>query len=319
MNNGKDQEFPLVSVIINCFNGDKYLFEAIQSVLNQTYPKWEIILWDNVSSVDIKSIALSFDDSRIKYFRADFHTSLGEARNQAIGLAQGEFLAFLDSDDLWREDKLSKQIELFRKDQQVVLVYTDVISFNSMGDKKRHGEHKKYCKGEIFGRLLEDYFLIMSSVIIKASTYFENKITFNSKFQMVEESDVFLRISMYGLVDYVDEVLSYWRVHQNSVTWKNYNLIASESEVMINELIKDFPVVQQSYAKNLKNKKEWILRQKILSFWLSGDSSGARSIIIKNFFNLSLKNKSFYLLTWLSPKLIAKPLFKFFSSTVSPD
>ena len=61
-------ENPLVSIIVNCFNGEKYLKRALQSILNQTYKNWEVVFWDNCSSDDSKKIFLEFQDSRFKYF-----------------------------------------------------------------------------------------------------------------------------------------------------------------------------------------------------------------------------------------------------------
>ena len=81
---------PLISVIINCYNGEKYLREAIDSVINQTYQNWEIIFWDNQSTDSSKQIVTSYKDNRIHYFCAPTHTSLGEARNLAVEKANGE-------------------------------------------------------------------------------------------------------------------------------------------------------------------------------------------------------------------------------------
>ena len=309
---------PKVNVIINCFNDDKFLFDAIQSVINQSYLNWEIIFWDNASTVNIKSIALSFGDPRIRYHRACKNTPLGEARNMAIAQVDGDYIAFLDSDDLWAKDKLSKQVEQFQKNKKAVLVYTDVESFNSSGDVRRLGHYKKFHRGDIFGELLIDYFLVMSSVMIRAKTYLDNHIHFNERFNMVEECDVFMRMALYGEVDYIDQVLSYWRVHKNSITWKNYNLISEESELMINLLLDEFPRLREIYNKQLDIKQSWILRQKILGFWMSGQGHKARSAIMKNWKRLSFKVKIFYLVTWFKPRVIVRWLFYFFGSTVTP-
>ena len=108
---------PLVSVIINCYNGQKYLSEAVNSVLSQTYKNWEIIFWDNQSTDGSARIFKNFEDSRLRYFYSPTHTLLYEARNYAIDQASGEFLAFLDVDDWWCPDKLEKQIPLFTDDE----------------------------------------------------------------------------------------------------------------------------------------------------------------------------------------------------------
>jgi glycosyltransferase involved in cell wall biosynthesis len=96
---------PLVSVIMNCYNSDRYLKEAIQSVIDQTYQNWEIVFWDNRSTDQSAIIVTSFNDSRIKYFLADEHTGLGKARNAALAKSTGEYVSFLDCDDIWFSDK----------------------------------------------------------------------------------------------------------------------------------------------------------------------------------------------------------------------
>ena len=113
---------PLVSVIMNCFNGEKYLRKAIDSVLAQTYRNWEIIFWDNQSTDRSAKIFKSYNNQNLKYFYAPKHTLLYEARNFALEHAIGELYAFLDVDDWWDTKKLEKQIPLF-DDPEVGLVY----------------------------------------------------------------------------------------------------------------------------------------------------------------------------------------------------
>ena len=100
---------PLVSVIMNCYNSDTYLGEAIDSVISQTYKNWEIIFWDNQSTDKSAEIVKSYDDERIKYFYAPSFTSLYEARNYAIEKANGEYIAFLDCDDKWYKNNKSRE------------------------------------------------------------------------------------------------------------------------------------------------------------------------------------------------------------------
>ena len=144
-------EQPLVSVIINCFNGEKYLSEAINSVLFQTYKNWELIFWDNQSSDRSAEIALSYDDPRIKYFYASKHTLLYEARNQAIEKSKAEFIAFLDADDWWESDKLAIQLAHF-EDQNVGLVCTNYNVFYEGAGWARprsEGDRDRLCRPRI--------------------------------------------------------------------------------------------------------------------------------------------------------------------------
>ena len=107
---------PLVSVVINCYNGGQFLREAIESIYAQSYKNWEIVFWDNASTDNSATIAQSYDE-RLKYFYSKNNTCLGEARVNAIEKTTGEYVAFLDCDDLWEKDKLLKQVELFSEEE----------------------------------------------------------------------------------------------------------------------------------------------------------------------------------------------------------
>ena len=138
-------EKPLVSVIINCFNGEKYLREALDSVITQTYKNWEIIFWDNQSTDKSAEIFKSYKDSRLKYYCASSHAAiLYEARNYALKKANGDFIAFLDVDDWWLPNKLEKQIPLF-DDPDVGLVYGNVWSFFEKKIRKKFLK-KRFCQ-----------------------------------------------------------------------------------------------------------------------------------------------------------------------------
>ena len=87
---------PLISIIMSCYNGEKFIERAVSSILKQTYQNWELIFWDNQSEDNSKAIVHEYNDFRIKYFYAPEHTLLSKARNYAIDNANGEYLAFLD-------------------------------------------------------------------------------------------------------------------------------------------------------------------------------------------------------------------------------
>jgi len=142
---GHNNNQPLVSVIMNCFNGEKYLKEAIHSVISQTYKNWELIFWDNQSKDESSEIFKSYKDKRLKYFFANQHTSLYKARNLAIEKSKGEYIAFLDTDDLWVREKLELQMDFF-KNPEVGVVFTNAwIIKKNLKNKKIH-EKKNYPK-----------------------------------------------------------------------------------------------------------------------------------------------------------------------------
>ena len=111
-----DGAIPAISVVMSVYNGEKFLQEAIDSVLAQTYQNWELIFWDNQSTDNSAKIFKSIDDQRLKYYYAPQHTWLYEARNYAIEKSSGEYFAFLDVDDWWIPEKLEKQLRYFENE-----------------------------------------------------------------------------------------------------------------------------------------------------------------------------------------------------------
>lgn len=107
----------LVSIIMPTYNCGKFIGETIESVLQQSYKNWEIIIMDDCSKDDTKQIVegYSLNDKRIKYFCLDVNSGAAVARTEAMKRAEGEYMAFLDSDDLWMPDKLEKQLSFMTK------------------------------------------------------------------------------------------------------------------------------------------------------------------------------------------------------------
>lgn len=114
----------LVSIIMPSWNTANFIAESIQSVLDQTYTNWELLIVDDCSTDNTDEVVASFNDSRIRYFHNEKNTGAARARNKAMREAQGEWIAFLDSDDLWTVDKLEHQIK-FMKDNGYVFSYTE--------------------------------------------------------------------------------------------------------------------------------------------------------------------------------------------------
>lgn len=106
----------LVSIVMPAWNMEKYIFESIQSVINQTYENWELIIVDDCSTDNTEMVVKPFlVDKRIKYFKNEKNSGAALTRNRAIREAQGEWIAFLDSDDLWSPEKLEHQINFMKK------------------------------------------------------------------------------------------------------------------------------------------------------------------------------------------------------------
>ena len=119
----------LVSVIMPSWNTANYIGESIQSVIDQTYQNWELIIVDDCSSDNTEEVVKLFNDSRIRFLKNDENVGAALTRNRALREAKGEWIAFLDSDDLWLPEKLEKQVG-FMNDNGYVLTYTEYEKIN---------------------------------------------------------------------------------------------------------------------------------------------------------------------------------------------
>lgn len=239
---------PLVSIIINCYNGAKYLHEALLSVINQDFQDWELIFWDNISTDNSKEIFYSFKDSRFFYHLAQNHTSLGTARNLAVDVARGKWIAFLDCDDVWLSSKLRLQVALTESsDMNIGFVYSDIhhviegksadtIMAKSFAVHKKQKKSTKLPEGDIFNQLLFQDFVPLSTSLINKSAY---KITggIDNSLKQAEDYDIFLKISKFFPVRAIQEPLVIYRIHEDNLTHSQQELNYSESIKIISKYL----------------------------------------------------------------------------------
>ncbi len=131
MKKNKNKKLPLVSIILNCHNAEKFLKKSISSVIKQKYRNWELIIFDNCSNDNTKIEVLKFrKNKKIRYFRSRKLFNLYNARNLAIKKAKGSLITFLDADDWWLKDKLDEQVKFLEKNKDINIVYSNLFLFN---------------------------------------------------------------------------------------------------------------------------------------------------------------------------------------------
>lgn len=245
-------EKPLVSVIINCYNGEKYLREAIDSVIAQTYENWELVFWDNQSTDSTREIVESYKNPKIKYFYAPEHTPLGEARNLAVEKANGEYINFLDADDVWMPEKLEKQIALVEPGK-VAVVYTNyqVITNTEHINQTlfKALTSTRDIKGvSTYQRLLDDNYIIFSSVLFNKDLFVQVG-GIAPEFKQNEDYDVLLKCALKGNFGCVNEVMTSYRVHDSNNTNANQFLAYTENRIIFSGLSQD-DYVRKAIKKN---------------------------------------------------------------------
>ncbi len=211
---------------MNCHNGEKYLRQSILSIINQTYKNWELIFWDNKSSDDSRKILKSFRDKRIKYYKSLRLLNLYDARNYAINKSKGKFLAFLDTDDWWKKNKLEKQVKKILTDKNIKLIFTNSFIYDQIAKKKKIYIKKNLTSSNITQNLLDDYSISLLTVLVSKDEFKKNK--FNSKLNIIGDFDYFTKLSLRSEIEYIDETLAYYRVHNNNFSKQKLNLYILE-------------------------------------------------------------------------------------------
>lgn len=156
---------PLVSIITPVYNAERYLPEIIQTILEQTYSNWEWILVDD-GSTDNSYVLLeevASGDERIQVYKNEVNSKVFQARNNALNIAKGEFIAFLDADDLWEPDKLKIQVE-FMQQNNSLFTYTDFDRFIRNPQKPLRKEELPDIA--TYKKILTNNYIAMSTVMV---------------------------------------------------------------------------------------------------------------------------------------------------------
>ena len=241
---------PLVSIIMNCFNSETYLEEAIESVFNQNFDDWEIIFWDNLSTDKSAVIANSYGH-KLKYYLASKHTELGVARNLALNKASGKYIGFLDCDDLYLKNKLKNQINFMEENRHYSMSYGSSIIINDKGTelKRRITKNKS---GNIFGNLLKHYEISMQTVIIKKSILDEENLSFDTKLKFNPDFNLFMKIASSYPVGVLEEPLGKYRVLDDSLSSKTIAIAGKEIKYTLDELYFSSLNLVDRYKVNFK-------------------------------------------------------------------
>ena len=208
-------EAPKVSVIIPFHNACKYLESAVLSVLNQTFSDFELILIDDGSTDGGSSVLQAVSDSRIRFYRNEKNVGIPAARNQGIQYANGEYLAWLDGDDLSLPDRIQKQVALFDRNPNLGLCGTSVKTLGAHTDVEWH---YPTCSKFLRCRMLFDNPFTTSSIMMRAEALKNENMRFDTSFAVAEDYDLWERISRNWETTNIQEVLTRYRIHATQST-----------------------------------------------------------------------------------------------------
>ncbi len=212
---------PLVSIVTPMFNAEVFIAETIESVLSQTYDNWEMLVVDNCSTDRSREIVLDYAnrDTRIRLVELDFNSG-GPARPRNIGIrhSRGDYLAFVDADDLWKPEKLERQVLHMLGHPEVGLLYTPCLLM--MGGKIQKQRPRLWAMkaGHIFEALfLSNNFITCSSVMVRKESAIPLDFDEDRRMIAAEDFDLWLRIAQVSVVDFIAEPMVIYRLHEGNL------------------------------------------------------------------------------------------------------
>jgi glycosyltransferase involved in cell wall biosynthesis len=222
---------PTVSIVMAARNYAAYLPAAIDSVLAQTYPDWELLVVDDGSTDRTPATVASYlGDSRIRYFRAD---RLGQARakNLGIGMSRGPIVAFLDADDVWHPTKLARQLPLLQEDQSTGVVYSRRSLIDEHGRPLPARGRTEFHRGRVLEHLFVQNFVCFSTAIVRRGVL-SHVGMFDPQWDLAIDYDLWLRIARHYQFDYVDEELVLYRTGHGNLSSKLADRVDTALSIM---------------------------------------------------------------------------------------
>jgi len=261
----------LVSVIIPTYNRADIITEAINTVLEQTYQNFEIIVIDDGSTDNTCEVIKNIDDSRIQYIYQENSGRPSLARNTGIKISIGEYIAFLDSDDLWHREKLEKQIDILDNNNNIGLVtnWSLYKTFKNEEIQVKKSQAKTQKENVLYILTAPDKAFTGTPTLLVRKKCFETIGSFDDEMTFCEDWDLFFRISLLYEIYNIEEILTYVRMHQESISktpdvkkfkdsYLRYLQKAFENKNLSPELLK---IKDEAYSNALWSIGGWALHK----------------------------------------------------------
>ena len=284
---------PLVSVVIPAFNASEWIAETIESVIDQEYQNFEILVIDDGSTDNTEKIVSSFGPKVSYYYKINGGQS--SARNFGIKNAKGKYIAFLDSDDLWFKQKLKLQIELLEQNK-FKWAYTDGIAFDNSTNEIlfRFNNKSKQYEGDILIKLFQSCFIPMPTVIVKKEVFSEiGYFNEDHQFRNREDWEMWIRSAQKYPIALIPDILAKYRVHQKSVTGTESLIERMNGNILVIEQAASREPKRLGKYKNIVLSKLYFSSGRALA--LQGNSYYAKKLFLK-----SIYRNPFWILAYLS-------------------
>ena len=222
-----------VSVVMPVYNGEKYLKEAIDSILNQTYTDFEFIIINDCSEDNTEKIILEYKDERIVYLKNEFNMGISRTLNRGIEISKGEYIARMDADDISLPNRFEKQVAYMDEFKMVGVLGTGIIIFGEGIEEIPYSfaSDMQQAKADLFFNSS----LAHPTVMIRKKVLLVNNLAYEEEYEGLEDFVLWWRISKFAEVNSLEEKLLYYRKHLSQVTktrskefYRKYNRFIKE-------------------------------------------------------------------------------------------
>lgn len=203
----------LVTVLLPVYNGSKYLREAIESILAQTFSDFEFIIINDASTDDSENIILSYYDSRIRYYKNEINLGLVATLNKGLVLAEGKYIARMDQDDWSYNNRLQMQYEFMESNPAYCVIGSHISLFNSQ--KKIY---YPLTDSSVKQNLLWSPSFAHPAVMIRSSVIKEHQLFYDDLYTHAEDYGFWVKLSQYGKMANLNKILLKYRFHENQYT-----------------------------------------------------------------------------------------------------
>lgn len=226
------ENMPLVSVVLPVYNGEAFLNEALESLVEQTYTNWEAIIVDDCSTDSSPQIAKSYveKDARFRYYRNEQNKKLPASLNEGFSHANGLLYTWISDDNSFKPDALEVMVEYLERNQDIDLVYTDITRIDSSKQPVSFPRYPSNPRMIHVYNVVQACFLYRAAVDKRLSGYAEDLF-------LVEDYDFWLRASRYFKLHHIAGSYYLYRMHEGSLTAKKQASIRKKThEVLRREL-----------------------------------------------------------------------------------
>ena len=211
---------PKISVIVTTYNREQLLKETLNSIINQTFKDFELIVVDNNSNYNFLSVIESFRDERILPFQNNNDGIISRNRNFGIKRSKGEFIAFCDDDDLWVESKLDEQMKIFESNENLGLVYSKCsVFYNGSNKVQRIAPKGTLYNGDSINKMIFIMNVPFSTTLVKKAV-FDNIGYFDENRELLakEDKSFWIRLSSRYLIASINKPLIFYRIHKKNTS-----------------------------------------------------------------------------------------------------